>query len=174
MLQKDNIHLSKNEKQEQNKLEMELTKKLKKTDESDYNEVINKYLDSDKNIIQEKMNDKGINETADITTNNNKEIDSQYKINNDNTISFTSDGVIIDQTDESKESPATEEEEKTLLDDDTQDSLVSKLGHVVENVLFGEKAYASSSRTKSASHSRTAYSWYGSRLFTAKGCGVYI
>ncbi|MDY0407078.1 hypothetical protein P5G51_018630 [Virgibacillus sp. 179-BFC.A HS] len=64
---------------------------------------------------------------------------------------------------------ATPEEEEALESDSLgEDNLFSKITTKINGLVFGEKVSAAASKTKSASHSRTKYSWYGTKLFTAK------
>ncbi|MEE6451121.1 hypothetical protein RAH41_11165 [Gottfriedia acidiceleris] len=94
---------------------------------------------------------------------NNKEFESKYKIDNNTSLEFNSNGIILDTLEESPEKEVTDpidEEETTAF---------TKVKNIVVNTLFGENvSAASSTKTKSASNSRIAFSTYGTKLFEAK------
>ncbi|HAC0715883.1 TPA_asm: hypothetical protein GYZ54_15350 [Listeria monocytogenes] len=162
------LELSGKELKEQLKNEKELISDAKSNPENT-EKIVEEYLESDDNIVGAKLEDEDVNpEDAVLVTNDGEVLENEYKVDNDTSISFNGAGVEVVQLEESKEREATGSEEANLLEEETDENLFSSISESVKSFVFGKEVLAASSKTKSASHSRTAYSWLGPKLFTAK------
>jgi len=148
----------------QEKYETTLVDELKDIKPNEYDEFIEDYTSKHDSKIVVKLEDKGIQENDNLNVLiNNKEFKNEYKIDDNSIIEFNSNGIILDSLEESPEKEATEPI------NDEENTAFTKIKDKVVNTLFGESvAAASSTKTKSASNSRIAYSVYGTKLFEAK------
>ncbi|TYU85510.1 hypothetical protein FZX01_12635 [Listeria monocytogenes] len=162
------LELSGKELKEQIKNEKELINEAK-TNPENVKEIVVEYLESENNVVGNKLQEEELNpEDAVLVTNSGEALDNEYKIDDETSISFNGAGVEVVQVEESEERDATGAEDANLIEEETNEDLFSSISNNMKSFVFGKEVLAASSKTKSASHSRTAYSWLGPKLFTAK------
>ncbi|HHP8973261.1 TPA: hypothetical protein ACSJPS_002770 [Listeria monocytogenes] len=163
------VELSNKEVKEQVKNEKEMVSEAQINPEKT-EEIVEEYLKSKENVVGTKLEDENMNlEDVVVVVNDGEALNNEYKVNDDTSISFNGTSVEVVQVEESDEREATGAEEVNLIEEsETNENLFSAITKNVKTFVFGKEVIAASSKTKSASHSKTAYSWLGPKLFTAK------
>ena len=162
------LELSASEIKSQKQYETKLVEELKNNDSDEYTEVLEEFIEENESKIAEKLKEENAEGTEAITINDN-EVNREYKIDENTVLNVDTNGITLDALEEGEEREATIEEESKLEEtDEVEYGFISKIKKGIRNAIQVPSAYAASSKTKSASHSRTCYAFTGAKLYTAK------
>lgn len=154
------INLNKNEEIKQEQFEKSLVKVLQNSEDKEI--TLENYMDEHSNVIQKKIQHIDTDESnlLDIETNN-----ASYTIDENSKITFSNQGIILEDLEESKERTATLAEEDKL-EENPETTLTSFLNNMKETIM-GKSVYAAASKTKYVHKEKTLYSFFGTKVATA-------
>ncbi|QNK50264.1 hypothetical protein H7F28_08670 [Brevibacterium sp. PAMC23299] len=169
-----NLTLSASDIKLQKEYETRLVEELQNNDPDEYPEVLEDFIKENESKIAEKLKEENAVDTEAVTI-NDKEVSYNYEVDGNTILEVDTNGITLDAFNEGAEREATIEEDSRLEEDSSLEEtdeveygFLSGITKGIRNTFQVPTAYATSSKTKSASHYRICYSNIGTKLYTAK------